>query len=167
MPGYHIRKARVHDVKAIHGLIYKCAQKELLLARSFHQLYNFLRDFVVLTDGEDTVLGCCALSICWEGLGEIRSLVVDPGHERQGLGRRLVTACLDEARELGLARVFTLTYVPGFFSRLGFAEVGKDVLPHKIWADCINCPKFPECDETAMLIELIAPANLETTASDA
>ena len=75
-------------------------------------------------------------------------------HEATGVGRALVQTCLDEARELGLKKVFALTYKPGFFTKLGFAEIDKSQLPQKIWRDCIKCVKFPECDEIAVSIEL-------------
>jgi amino-acid N-acetyltransferase len=100
------------------------------------------------------VCGVCGLGICWEDLAEIRSLAVSEEMKGTGLGSRLVAACLEEAKSLGVKRVFTLTYVPDFFVRFGFREVEKSVLPHKIWADCFKCPKFPDCDETALLIDL-------------
>jgi len=65
-----------------------------------------------------------------------------------------VRACLKESRLLGAKRVFALTYQPQFFERLGFKKVDKTVLPHKIWADCMRCVKFPDCDEIALLKEL-------------
>jgi amino-acid N-acetyltransferase len=94
------------------------------------------------------------MHICWEDLAEIRSLVVREPFRRQGIGRRLVEACVSEAVTLGLYRVFALTYQAQFFERLGFHQVDKATLPHKIWADCIKCVKFPECDETALVLEL-------------
>jgi amino-acid N-acetyltransferase len=152
---FFLRKARIQDVKAIHALLMECARGELLLPRSFNQLYSHLRDFYVLTSGEGRdVNGCCALSICWEGLAEIRSLVVHPDVQKQGWGRKLVEACLSEAVTLGVYRVFTLTYQRDFFVKLGFEEVNKEKLPQKVWADCIHCPKFPECDEIAMVMEM-------------
>jgi amino-acid N-acetyltransferase len=151
----YIRKAKMQDVRAIHALLMQCAGRGELLPRSLSDLYRRLRDFFVLVSGEEgTVLGCCAFAICWENLGEIRSLAVVPESQKTGWGRRLVEACLSEAVIFGVYQVFTLTYVPGFFGRLGFEEVTKDVLPQKVWADCLNCPKFPECDETAMLLAL-------------
>jgi amino-acid N-acetyltransferase len=104
----------------------------------------------VLLDADDSVAGCCALSIIWEDLAEIRSLFLRDDLRNQGQGRALVEACLDVARDLRIRRVFTLTYKTDFFAKLGFMEVGKDVLPQKIWVDCVHCPKFPDCDETAM-----------------
>jgi len=155
MDAYYLRKARIEDVKTIHALLMECAKGELLLPRSFTELYAHLRDFYVLSpsEGKD-VFGCCALSICWEGLAEIRSLVVHSSIQRMGFGKKLVEACLSEAVTLGVYRVFTLTYQREFFAKLGFLEVTKESLPQKVWSDCIHCPKFPECDEIAMLMEM-------------
>jgi amino-acid N-acetyltransferase len=157
MERHQIRKARVQDVKAIHKLLMTCAGGGLLLPRSYNQLYSHLRDFYVLAPverGHGDIMGCCALSISWEDLAEVRSLAVDESMQGRGWGRKLVEACLSEAVTLGLFRVFTLTYQVRFFQHLGFAEVNKEVLPQKVWADCLNCPKFPECDEIAMLLEM-------------
>ena len=152
---YTIRKARMQDVRGIHAMLMECAGRQELLPRSLNDLYGHLRDFMVLVDARgDSVLGCCAFAICWEGLGEIRSLAVAADMQRGGWGRKLVEACLSEAVMLGLYRVFTLTYVPGFFEKLGFSLTSKDVLPQKVWADCLNCPKFPDCDEVSMILEL-------------
>lgn len=150
-----IRKARMEDVKVIHNLLMTCSSQGVLLPRSLTQLYHCLREFYVIdpADGGD-IIGCCALSIIWENLAEIRSLFVDEKARRGGYGRKLVEKCLEEARALSIYKIFTLTYQDAFFQKLGFSEVSKDVLPQKIWADCVNCPKFPECDEIAMLIEI-------------
>jgi amino-acid N-acetyltransferase len=151
-----IKKAVIGDVKAIHKILNYYADKGLLLPRSLSELYDHLRDFFVLEIGYQTnsIQGVSALGICWEGLAEIKSLAVTAAHQGKGLGYQLVEACLDEARNLGLESVFTLTYIPEFFTRLGFREVEKSVLPHKIWADCLKCSKFPDCDEKALMIEL-------------
>ncbi len=149
-----LRKAAVADIKAIHAMLLQAAQSGQLLPRSLSQLYNHTRDFYVLMQGDGALAGCCALSVVWEDLAEIRSLYVKESLRGAGCGRRLVEACFDDAAALGIRRAFTLTYKTGFFSRLGFDEVGKDVLPQKIWADCIHCPKFPDCDEVAMLRSL-------------
>ncbi|NJB66937.1 amino-acid N-acetyltransferase [Desulfobaculum xiamenense] len=149
----YIRKAMMQDVKAIHALLMSCASKGQLLPRSLSSLYSHLRDFHVLVDRDDErVLGCCALTIFWADHAEIRSLAVVEELKGRGFGRKLVESCLSEAVTLGVYKVFTLTYVSGFFARLGFEEVEKDVLPQKVWTDCLNCPKFPDCDETAMLL---------------
>ena len=151
-----IRKAVIRDIKPIHVMLGYWADRGLLLPRSLSELYDHLRDFFVLEDQAQgqPIVGASALGVCWEDLAEIRSLAVAEEHQGKGLGSKLVAACLEEARAIGLKKVFTLSYVPGFFSRLGFKEVEKSILPHKIWADCLKCPKFPDCDETAMMIEL-------------
>lgn len=150
-----IRKAVIDDVKKIHQLLSDYAKKDLLLARSLSELYDHLRDyFVIEGNGGSGISGVCALGICWEDLAEIRSLAVIEEKHGENYGTQLVKKCLDEAVKLGLSKVFTLTYVPDFFRKQGFREVEKSVLPHKVWADCLQCPKFPECDETAMMIEL-------------
>lgn len=152
---FYIRKARIDDVKAIHGMLMSCSRDGLLLPRSYNELYSHLRDFFVLAPREEgPILACCALSITWDDLAELRSLVVDESLRGRGWGRRLVEACLSEAVTLGLFRIFTLTYQTGFFARLGFVEVDKNLLPQKVWSDCLRCPKFPECDEIAMLLEV-------------
>lgn len=150
MEEYSLHPALVKDMKDIHGLLLKAADTGQLLPRSLSDLYNHTRDFLVLRDSIGIVAGCCALSIVWEDLAEVRSLFVLEELRGKGYGRALAEGCLETARQMGIRRVFTLTYRTGFFSRIGFKEVGKDVLPQKIWADCIHCPKFPDCDEVAM-----------------
>ncbi len=146
-----IRNACMNDVKSIHTLLNHFAAKSLLLGRSISSLYDHLRDFIVYCDNDGRVIGVCALHITWENLAEIRSLAVLEEFQTRGIGAQLVAACLAEARELGIAQIFTLTYQAGFFRKQGFADVDKRDLPHKIWSDCINCHKFPDCDEDALL----------------
>ena len=148
-----IRKAKLKDVKEIQGLIRIYSGRGDVLPRSLGDLYDHLRDFFVFTQ-DRTLRGVCALHICWDGLAEIRSLVVREDARMKGIGMRLAKACLREAKALGVERVFVLTYQPEFFGKLGFREVDKAVLPHKIWADCLKCVKFPDCDEIAMMKEL-------------
>lgn len=152
--GYRIRKAHMGDVKAMHGLLLQCAQKGLLLPRALIYLYGHIRNFFVAETPEGEIVACCALSPVWEDLGEICSLVVRDSLRRQGLGRKLVEVCISESRDLHLKKIFALTYQEQFFLRLGFAEVDKSVLPQKIWADCVHCPKYPDCDETAVFLDL-------------
>ena len=155
MPDFLIRKAGVLDVKPIHDLLMGYADKGLLLPRPFSDLYGRVRDFFVLAPRlPGPARGCCALSVVWEDIAEIRSLAISLEEQKKGWGQGLVRACLDEAASLGLDRVFILTYETKFFERFGFSQVSKDVLPQKVWADCLNCPKFPDCDETAMLMKL-------------
>lgn len=151
-----IRKAMVQDVRAIHRLLNYYGSRGLLLARPLSELYDHVRDFSVIEGKgpEPQIIGACALKICWEDLAEIRSLAVVENCQGKGYGVELVRTCLREADSLGLKRIFTLTYVKEFFVKLGFREVSKDVFPHKVWADCLVCPKYPDCDETALLIDL-------------
>ncbi len=148
-----IRKARLNDVKEIQRLIKQYSTRGEILPRSLVELYDHLRDFFVYIKNRK-VVGICALHVCWEDLGEIRSLAVQEDMRKMGIGIALVKACLKEAKALGIKRVFALTYRPDFFERLAFNVVDKSILPHKIWTDCLKCVKFPDCDEVAMLKEL-------------
>ena len=147
---YVMQRALAGDIKGVHALLLAAAATGQLLPRSLSDLYNHVRDFRVLRGEDGVIVGCCAAAVIWEDLAEIRSLFVREYLRGQGYGRVLVDACLEDARSLGIRRLFTLTYTTGYFSKMGFDEVGKDVLPQKIWADCIHCPKFPDCDEIAM-----------------
>lgn len=150
-----IRKAKISDVRQIQKLIELSAKKGEMLSRSLSELYDNLRDYYIYQDeGQGQILGTCAMHICWEDLAEIRSLVVREEYNRRGIGTKLIEACLSEAISLGLYRIFALTYKPDFFRKFGFKVVDKSALPHKIWADCIKCVKFPECDEMAVLLEV-------------
>jgi len=152
-----IRKATVRDVGAIHRLLKKHADLGELLPRALSDLYDDVRDFSVLEDKDSgAIIGACALHVCWEDLAELRSLAVSEEYQGKGTGTALVTAALAEAEDLGIKRIFTLTYRPDFFTKHGFEIVDKATLPQKIWAECIKCVKFPDCDEVAMLKHLIA-----------
>ncbi|MBW1708622.1 MAG: N-acetyltransferase [Deltaproteobacteria bacterium] len=151
-----LRKSRVTDVPLIYELLTELGQKGLLLPRSLSELYDVVRDFFVAhPDGEpETLAGTCALHICWADLGEVRSLAVDSSYCGQDLGRRLVEECIAEAREIGLKRLFALTYIPDYFMKFDFKLIEKNELPQKIWADCFKCVKFPECNEVALVKDL-------------
>lgn len=147
-----IRKARLLDVPAMHQLIAQAAKAAPVLPRSQVELYENLRDFSVCVT-EERVAGCCALHIDWYDLAEVKSLAVHSDFRGKGYGRLLVERCLEEARDLQLSHVFALTALPGFFEKLGFHQVPKNELPQKIWGECVRCPKFPDCDEVAVLLE--------------
>ncbi len=149
-----IRKAKISDIKTIHKILSHFAEKGLLLPRSLSELYDHLRDYTVFECEDGSIGGVVALHICWENLAEVRSLAVLEPCQKQGIGKMLVEHCLSEAITLGIYKIFTLTYQPKFFEKLGFSIVDKSILPHKVWADCVKCPKFPDCDEIAMMIEL-------------
>ena len=145
-----IRKARVQDVEAIVNLINYYAERGDMLPRSQSQVYGNIRDFAIVEIAGE-LKGCGALHVVWEDLGEIRSLAIAESIQGHGYGRAIVEFLLQEAPDLGLQRVLSLTYKPKFFEKLGFKQVPKETLPHKIWSDCINCPHFPNCNEVALL----------------
>jgi amino-acid N-acetyltransferase len=149
-----IRRATIADAEQIQHLINQYADAGRLLPRSLSEIYDNLRDFHVYEGQDHHLGGVSALHICWEDLAEIRSLAVATQERKKGIGMKLVEACLEEARQLGVKQVFLLTYIPPYFERAGFHVVDKSTLPHKIWADCIRCVKFPDCDETAMILDL-------------
>ncbi len=147
-----IRKATIQDIISIHGLLQKYGNKGELLPRPLSELYDHVRDFSVFTDErENKLIGCCALQFCWEELAEIRSLAVDSQHAGMKIGSKLVETTLSEAKSFKISRVFALTYRPEFFKKFGFVVIDRSKLPLKIWADCILCVKFPDCDEIAMM----------------
>ena len=148
-----IRKAKISDVETIHGLITHNANQGLMLARSRSSLYEGIREFTVAVEN-GLIIGAGSLHIIWEDLAEIRALAVDQHYRNRGVGRGLVNYFLAEARDLDLPRVFALTYQLEFFLKCGFRSIAKEDLPQKVWKECINCPKFPNCEENAVIIEL-------------
>jgi len=148
-----IRKAKISDLKQVHKLINDFAKREDMIPRSLNELYENLRDFIICED-DGHICGVCALHIMWEDLAEIRSLAVDKKYQKKGIGKNLVTNCIKEAKTLGIKRIFALTYQPEFFKKIGFVEIDKSSLPQKIWGDCLRCPRFPECNEHAVIKNL-------------
>jgi len=148
-----VEKARIQDVPQIHKLINHFADKSEMLGRPLSEIYENLRDYFVIRQGEQ-VVACAALHVSWADLAEIKSVAVAEDKQRQGLGARLVEACLKEARELGIATVFCLTYRPAFFEKFGLSQVDRMELPRKVWTECYRCPKFPDCDEVALTRQL-------------
>lgn len=149
-----IRKANTKDAKPVQELINKYARRHKLIPRSLNDLYEKIRDVSVYEDDKKRLIGTCSLHVSWEDLAEIRSLAVEKRHQHKGVGKALVKNAIREAKKLGIRRVFVLTYVPQFFARFGFETVDKNTLPNKIWADCLSCPRFPDCDETAVVLDL-------------
>ena len=145
-----IRKARIEDIKEIQKLVNSFAKQDLMLPRSLNELYENIRDFWVIED-RNKIAGCAALHISWDDLAEIKSVAVAKNKQKKGLGKELVFSCLNEAKSLGAKKIFVLTYKPEFFKKFGFKRVKTSELPHKIWAECINCCKFPSCQEIALL----------------
>ena len=145
-----IRKAKIKDIKQIQELINYFAKQNIMLARSLNELYENIRDFWVI-ENKGRIVGCAAMHISWDDLAEIKSVAVSKRMQGKGIGKELVAACLEEAGLLGAKKVFVLTYKPKYFMKFGFKRVKHENLPHKIWAECINCSKFPNCQEIALL----------------
>ena len=148
-----MEKARINDVTQMHKLINYFADRDEMLARPLSEIYENIRDYFVVKQGE-RVIACAALHVSWSDLAEIKSLAVAEDSQEHGIGAQLVEACLREARELGITTVFCLTYKPGFFEQCSFSQVEKTELPHKVWGECYRCPKFPNCDEVALIYHL-------------
>ncbi len=122
-----------------------------MIRRSLGELYESIREFLVAEDESGEVIGCAAIHVFWEDLAELKCLAVSESAQGHGVGRKLVDACWNAARELEIASVFTLTYVPDFFEKCNYHRVEKAELPHKIWNECVRCPLFPSCNETALV----------------
>lgn len=148
-----IRKATVKDAKAIHDLIKRFARKYDMLPRSLNEIYENIRDFFVCIDN-DAIVAAAALHILWEDLSEVRSVAVSKDYQGIGVGKKLVKRCIREAEKLGVSKVFALTYAPEFFKEMDFTEIDKNTLPQKIWGECLKCHKFPECDESAVMLSI-------------
>ena len=156
---YRAEKASVTDAAEIHDLVNHYARKGDMLPRTMGEVYENLRDFFVVRD-DSGLLACAALHIMWEDLAEVKSLAVREDGQAQGLGAVLVAACLKEGRRLGLKTIFALTYRPGFFEKLGFRQADVMTLPRKVWNECYRCPKFPSCNEIAMVLDLEGPSTI-------
>ena len=137
----------------MHRLINGFADKGEMLPRPLSEIYENIRDYFVVRQGE-RVLACAALHVSWSDLAEIKSVAVAEDSQQQGIGAQLVEVCLKEAKELGIATVFCLTYQPAFFEKFGLSQVDKIELPRKVWTECYRCPKFPDCDEVALIRNL-------------
>ncbi len=147
-----VRRAKIIDVPQMVKLINYYAQKGIMLGRPMIELYESVRSFMVV-ERDNQIVACGSLAVIWNDIGEIRTVAVHEDYQELGLGRQVVEALLDDARELELPRVFCLTYQPGFFKKFGFVDIDKAELPHKVWKDCINCHKFPDCDEISLALD--------------
>ena len=148
-----VEKAKIQDVPQIHRLINSFADKGEMLPRPLSEIYENIRDYFVIKQGEQ-VIACAALHIMWSDLAEIKSVAVAEDSQQQGIGTQLVEACIKEAKLLGIPTVFCLTYRPAFFEKFGLSQVDKMELPRKVWTECYRCPKFPDCDEVALICNL-------------
>jgi len=155
-----IRKALTRDAIQIHALINHYAGQQQMLPRTLLSIYENIRDFHVAVEGT-RVLGCSALHFTWGDMAEVRSLAVDENAGHRGIGRALVRANIEEARQHQLVQVYAFTYVTEFFAKLEFRVVPHESMPRKVWMDCINCHKFNCCDEVAMVRDLVEGINPE------
>ncbi len=144
-----LRKARIQDAKSIQGLINSYAEKGKMLPRSVAEIYSKIQSFFVIEDRGE-IVACCSLSIYYPGVGEIISLAVREDKTREGLGTKLALVAIEEARKFGLKELFSFTYAPEFFEKLGFEQIEKNEMHPKFWQECFRCPKYPNCDEVAM-----------------
>lgn len=152
-----IRNARIPDAKTICSLINYYAEHDKMLFRSLADIYEAIQAFLV-AEQDGKVIGCCALAVVWSDLAEVKSLAVADQERGKGVGRALVTAAVEQARQLGVPRVFALTLEAKFFERAGFSVIKKEELPMKVWSDCARCPKQDECDEIAVIRDIPADA---------
>ena len=148
-----VRPADSGDVDAIFELLELYSASGIVLKRSKEDIAGYLKNFIVAVDN-GSVCGCCAARDFGNDLLEVRSLVVAPERQGQGIGKKLVSFIIDRLdRERESWRLFTLTLQVAFFQSLGFQVVEKEIFPEKIWSDCSKCSKFHCCDETALLLE--------------
>ena len=148
-----IRKAKISDIGTIFELVNDFAKQGLMLPKSQIDLYESIRDFFVV-EIDNKVVACGALKVFLDDLAEIRSLATNKDFQKMGLGKMITQKLLDDAKELGIKKVFTLSYQVDFFKKQEFTLIKKEELPQKIWRDCYKCPKFPNCDENALIIEI-------------
>ena len=154
-----LRKGTMADVEAIRTLINDYAEQGLMLPKARSVIYENIREYIIAEEGGQ-VVGVGGLHILWHDLAEVRSLAVAESQRGKGLGRQIVAALEAEAKGLGVTRCFALTYQKDFFTRCGYQLVENKELPQKVWTECINCPKFPDCDEYAMVKDLRADVEI-------
>jgi len=149
-----IRPATIPDAQAICSLINYYAERGRMLHRSLESVYLSLRNFLVMEDRGE-IVACVATELFWADLAEVRSLAVAPHARGKGLGTKLIRKAIVAAKKLGVHKLFALTYEKDFFARLGFETISRERLPEKVWQACIYCPKADDCDETAMILQIM------------
>ena len=148
-----IVKPKLADAPAIKALLDFYSKQDIVLPKSLPDICEKIRIFWIARHG-DEVIGCVGLQFFWGKLAEVRSLAVKEGYKGYGIGRKLVSNAIEEAKDFGAKRVFALTYVADFFLKLGFDRIDKEQLPQKIWTECVNCQHFPNCDEDAVALDV-------------
>ena len=148
-----IRPAKVQDVKQIHKIVEFYADNKEMLHRSLNSIYENIQEYVV-AEHNKKIIACGALHVTWDDLAEVKALAVEKKYARKGIGRKLVTTLEKNAVELGIFTTFALSFKPEFFKKLGYEVISKEVLPQKIWSECINCHLFPDCGEIPLIKDL-------------
>lgn len=154
-----VEPARLSDVAAIHELVTFWADRGDMLHRSPGEIFEAIRDFKVARV-EGKLVGCGSLRIMGTDLAEVRSLAVREDAQIRGIGAAIVAACIEDAKQFGLDRVFALTYKPGFFEKQGFRIANVMEFPQKVWGECVRCPFFTNCKEVAVVLDLREGADL-------
>ncbi|BDZ45173.1 amino-acid N-acetyltransferase [Naasia aerilata] len=137
---YTVRPARTSDVRGIQALVEPLVQQRILLGKNLVAFYESVHEFVVAVDDEGTLLGCGALHVMWEDLGEVRTLAVAPDHLRSGVGHAILERLEEEARALGLTRLFCLTFETSFFSRHGFEAISESLVDADVYLELVRSP---------------------------
>ncbi len=145
-----LRRAKLGDVEVMMSLINNYAEQGLMLPRSRNMLYENIREFL-LAEEDNQIVAAASLHVIWNDLAEIRALAVASEFKGKGIGKQLVKTLIDEALDLGCSKVFALTYQTEFFENCGFHVINKNEMPPKVWKECVNCIKFPNCDEVAVI----------------
>jgi len=162
-----IQKAQIRDVEEILELVNGFAASNLMLPRGPQYLYENIRDFVIASDKNvpvysltenrevmNLIVACGSLHVLWEDIAEVRALAIHPDYQHLGLGSRIVEKMKEEARKIGIHRLFTFTMTEEFFKTLGFSKIKRKDLPPKVWGECSRCPKYFQCDEVGMALDL-------------
>ena len=162
-----IQKAQIRDVEEILELVNAFAAMNLMLPRGPQYMYENIRDFVIACDNNvpvysiketrevlNLIVACGSLHVLWEDIAEIRALAIHPDYQHLGLGSRLMEYMKEEAKQLGIHRLYTFTLTENFFKTLGFRRQDRSELPPKVWGECSRCPKYFHCDEVGMVLDL-------------
>jgi len=151
-----IREATIKDVLTIQEIVNHYASNSIMLPLSLNDVYEKLYDFSLYIDNNDNekIIGVIALHPIWADIAEVRSFAVRVGYEKQGIGSKLLMYKLNDAKRYEFKSIFALTYQVEFFTKNGFRITDIELLPKKIWTDCLKCVKYPNCDETAVIIDI-------------
>jgi len=137
---FTVRRARTSDVPAIQGLVEPLVQKRILLGKDLVVLYEAVQEFRVAVDENDEPIGCGALHVMWQDLGEVRTLAVSDDWLHRGAGHAILDSIEADALELGLSRLFCLTFETAFFERHGFEAIGDGVVAPDVYAQLALSP---------------------------